>query len=164
MDILFFIFILLSVALLYWLLSFACVQTYSYLFSGTDCWILWCPSHLPAYRHYPIYSGEQTVEYFGAPCTPLHTDIFQFTQGHRLVNTLVPLASPCIQTYSYLFRGTDWWIRWCPLHPLAYRHIPICSGAQTGEYFGASLVTGDFNGDGQMDLIVGSPLYTFHKV
>ena len=38
------------------------------------------------------------------------------------------------------------------------------SGGQAGEYFGAAVVVGDFNGDGADDLIVGSPLHTHHKV
>ncbi|XP_023336694.1 integrin alpha-PS5 [Eurytemora carolleeae] len=37
-------------------------------------------------------------------------------------------------------------------------------GKQIGEYFGAALLTGDFNGDGEDDLIVGSPLFTNQNV
>ena len=37
-------------------------------------------------------------------------------------------------------------------------------GSQLGEFFGASLVSADLNGDGLDDLLVGSPLATFEEV
>ena len=37
-------------------------------------------------------------------------------------------------------------------------------GKQIGEYFGSAVLTGDFNGDGEDDLIVGSPLFTIQNV
>ena len=40
----------------------------------------------------------------------------------------------------------------------------IQKGSQLGEYFGASLVSADLNGDGLDDLLVGSPLATFEEV
>lgn len=36
-------------------------------------------------------------------------------------------------------------------------------GQQMGEYFGYSLITEDFNGDGHTDIAVGAPFHTFGK-
>lgn len=37
-------------------------------------------------------------------------------------------------------------------------------GEQMGEYFGYSLITEDFNGDGHMDIAVGAPFHTFSNL
>ena len=39
--------------------------------------------------------------------------------------------------------------------------VRMLDGEKSGEYFGASLLSMDINGDGLDELIVGSPLYTY---
>ena len=39
--------------------------------------------------------------------------------------------------------------------------VKMLDGSKSGEYFGASLLSMDINGDDLDELIVGSPLYTF---
>ena len=41
------------------------------------------------------------------------------------------------------------------------KQVAKVHGDKSGEYFGASLLSMDINGDGVDDLIIGSPLYTF---
>lgn len=43
------------------------------------------------------------------------------------------------------------------------QNVKNISGAQIGAYFGYSLASGDIDGDGYEDLVVGAPMYTRAK-
>lgn len=47
-----------------------------------------------------------------------------------------------------------------PKHTTIQTHKTF-EGEQMGEYFGYSLVTEDFNGDGRIDIAIGAPFHTF---